>query len=319
MTTTTRFRKIWVTGGTGTVGKSLAAIQSEFPKHEFIFSGSSDCDLTKLDQVSDFVRSHHFDGIIHLAAVAGGIAFSTKYPATLLRDNVLMNINIIEAARLNGVGKTVLTLSTGMYPVDAPNPIKEEYIHNGPAHQSNYSYSYAKRLIEPSVRAYRTEYDMNVIGLTVNGMFSEYSDYREDRSIMLAALIRRFYENRKGSEKIMIWGDGSPLREYTYGHDIGRAFMWCLENYDDPQVMHIGSTEEHSVKETAFMIADQMGIERSRLFFDTSKPAGIHKKSTDNSKFISRSNFKYTPFKVGLERTIAYFCEHYGESKKVRL
>jgi GDP-L-fucose synthase len=150
-------------------------------------------------------------------------------------------------------------------------------------------------------------------------MFGEHSDYREDRSVMLAALIRRFYENRNGKDKITIWGDGSPLREYTYAPDMARAYMWCLDNYDEAQILHPGSIEEHSVKDTAYMIAEIMGIEKERLFFDTSKPAGIHKKSTDNSKFVSRSNFKYTPFREGLERTIHWFCEHYGNPEKVKL
>lgn len=313
------YKKIWVTGGTGLVGRSLESIQTEFPGREFIFSGSADCNLCDLNEVVAFIKRHQFDAILHLAAIAGGIGLSMKYPATLLRDNVLMNMYVLEGARLTGVKKTVMSLSTGMYAVNAPNPIKEEYIHDGYPHESNYSYSFAKRLVDPSIKAYRAEYGMNVIGLIPNGMFGEFSDYREDRSVMLAALVRRFYENRNGDSKISIWGDGSPLREYTYAPDMARAYMWCLDNYEDAQILHPGSTEEHSVKETAFMIADILGIKRERLEFDTSKPAGILKKSTDNSKFVSRSHFRYTPFREGLERMIHWFVEHYNDPTKVKL
>jgi len=313
------YKKIWVTGGTGLLGRSLQAIQHEFPDREFVFTGSRDCQLTDLSAVTRFIEKHRFDAILHMAAVAGGIGLSMKHPATLLRDNVLMNMYVLEGARLCAVPKTVMSLSTGMYAVDVPNPIKEEYIHDGYPHESNYSYSFAKRLVDPSIKAYRAEYNMNVIGLIPNGMFGEFSDYREDRSVMLAALIRRFYENRTGSDKITIWGDGSPLREYTYGPDMARAYMWCLDNYDEAQILHPGSTEEHSVKETAHLIAEIIGIDSARLFFDTSKPAGIHKKSTDNSKFVSRSNFKYTPFRQGLERSIHWFMEHYRDRSKVTL
>lgn len=313
------YKKIWVTGGTGLLGKSLELIKSDFPGREFVFTGTREVDLCDWNSVSAFAGRHSFDAIIHFAAKAGGIEMSYKHPAMLLRDNVLMNMYVVEAARAHGIKKTVMSLSTGMYAADAPNPIIEEYIHNGYPHQSNYSYSFAKRLIDPIITSYRAEYGINIIGLIPNGMFGEYSKYDKESSVMLAALIRRFYEQRNGAEPIVIWGDGSPLREYTYGKDMARAYMWCLDNYDDAQIMHSGSTEEHSVKDIAFMIADIIGIDRARLTFDTTKPPGIHRKATDNSKFVSRSNFTYTPFRIGLEHTIRWFMEHYNDPEKVRL
>jgi GDP-L-fucose synthase len=230
-----------------------------------------------------------------------------------------MNLNVLEAARLVGVQKTVLTLSTGMYPVDAPNPIKEECVHDGPPHPTNYSYSFAKRLIDPSVRAYRTEYGLNAIALSVNGIFGPNMDFREGKSAMLAALIRRFYENKNNDSKIGIWGDGSPLREYTYSQDLARAFMWCLDFYDDTQFLNVGSTEENSVKDTAFMIADLMQIDKERIEFDVTKPAGIPRKATDNSKFKSLSGFQYTAFKEGLKNSVQWFAQNYAILGSVKL
>lgn len=313
------YSNIWVTGGTGLVGEALKSIKNDYPHREFTFTNSKDCNLTNLDNVLKYAESLRPDAIIHLAAVSGGIGLSTKHPATLLRDNVLMDMNVLEAARILGVQKTVMTLSTGMYPANVPNPILEEYIHDGYPHESNYSYSFAKRLVDPSIKAYRTEYGLNVIGLIPNGIIGENSNYSYEASTVVAALIRRFHENREEDSKIVIWGDGSPLREFTYAKDIARAYMWCLDNYDDEQVLHIGTTEEHSIKDIAHMIADILGIDRSRVQFDTSKPAGQFKKSTDNSKFIRISDFQYTPFKVALENTIKYFCDHYGDNEKLRL
>lgn len=313
------YKKILVTGGTGLLGTGIKAIAQEYPQSEFVFFGSKDCNLTKLDETLAFISKHQPDAIIHTAALSGGIQYSRKYPATLLRDNVLMNLSVMESARLVGARKTIMTLSTGMYAPDAPNPIKEEYIHDGAPHDSNYSYSFAKRLIDPSIRAYRTEYGLNVIGLISNGIFGENGNFRPEESVMVAALIRRFYEHRNSREPIVIWGDGSPLREYTYSKDMARAFMWCLDHYDDTQSLHVGSTEEHSVKETAHMIADIMGIDPDRIVFDTAKPAGILKKSTDNSRFVRLSGFSYTPFHVGLAHTIKWFCEHYDKPGHVRL
>jgi len=230
---------------------------------------------------------------------------------------VWMDFNVLEAARLNGVQKNIMTLSTGMYPADVKIPIKEEYIHDGYPHPSNYSYSFAKRLIEPSIKAYKTEYDMNVIGLIPNGIFGENMNYNYDDSTMLAALIRRFYENKDKDNDIVIWGDGSPLREYTYAKDIARIYLWCLERYNDEQVLHIGTTQEQSVKDVAFMIAEIMKVHKKRITFDTSKPKGQYRKGTDNSKFMNISKFSYTPFRIGLENTINYFIENYPQNLRL--
>jgi GDP-L-fucose synthase len=313
------FNRILVTGATGLLGHAVMALAPDYPGTEFVGIGSKDCDLNRIDGTVDFVRKLAPDAIVHTAALAGGIQYSMQHPATLLRDNVLQNLAVLEAARQTGVKKTILTLSTGMYAVDAPVPIKEEYIHDGVPHQSNYSYAFAKRLIEPSIRAYRTEYGLPVIGLVSNGIFGEFANYRPAEAVMVASLIRRFVEQNGSGEPIVIWGDGSPLREYTYSSDMARAFLWCLEHYDDPQILHVGSTEEHSVKDTAFMIADILGIDRSRLRFDTTKPAGILRKGTDNSRFVSQSQFKYTPFREGLERTIRWFLDNKDIPGRVRL
>lgn len=313
------YRKILVTGGSGLLGTALNAISGEYPGREFMFFDSSQCDLTRPEEAIRFIGGHKPDAILHFAAVSGGVEFSIKHPATLLRDNVFMNLNVLEAARLHGVRKTIMTLSSGMYPASAPNPLVEDLIHDGAPHPSNYSYAYAKRLIDPSIKAYRTEYALNVIGLISNGIFGESANYSPGQSVMLTALIRRFFENRDNSEKIIIWGDGSPLREYTYSQDLARAFMWCLDNYDEVQVLNVGSTEEHSVRDIAFMIADALGVDRERLEFDASKPAGAHRKSTDNSRFVRLSGFRYTPFRVGLERTVRWFCDNYSRPGKVRL
>jgi len=308
------YKKVLLTGGYALVGTAIKSIKNEYPESEFIFIGSRDCDLTNKEKTFEYVQKCKPDAIIHLAAISGGIGLSTKYPAAILRDNVLMNCYILEAARTFGIKKTIMTLSTGMYPANALNPIKEDYIHDGCPPESNYSYSFAKRLIEPSIRAYRDEYGLNVIGLVPNGIFGENDNFNYNDAPMVPSLIRRFYENRYGDSKIIIWGDGTPLREYTYSKDIARTCMWCLNNYNEAQILNIGTTEEHSVKEIAFMIAEILGIDEKRIEFDTSKPKGVFRKSTDNSRFVQISNFLYTPFKVGLEKTIKWFCDTYKKS-----
>ena len=313
-------KRILVTGSSGVVGGALQDIApTTYRDHDFIFSTSKQCDLTNLAETVEYVRECNVDAILHLAAVSGGIQLSMEHPATVLRDNVLMNLNIMEAARLNGVKKTVMTLSTGIYPAKAPTPLREECMHDGYPHESNYSYSFAKRLVDPMIRAYRKEYGMNVIGLIPNAILGPRSNFDYKSSTVIPALIRRFYENREGNEKIVVWGDGTPSREVTSSWDVARAFMWCLGHYDDVQCLNIGTTERITVKEAAYLICETLKIDKSRILFDSTKPTGAQQKDTDNSKFLNLSRFKYMPISETIRKTIEYFVANYPNPHKLRL
>lgn len=305
------YKKIIVTGSSGVLGTAMKTICKNYPKIEFVFLRSQDCDLTDAAKTLDVVTKHKPEAILHLAAVSGGIGLSIKHQGSMLRDNVLMTFSILEAARHCNVRKLVMTLTTGMYPPNAPLPLKEDYIHDGYPHESNYGSSFAKRIIDPAIRAYREEYNTNVIGLVPSGIFGENDNFNYEDATMVPSLTRRFYENKKNDSEIVIWGDGTPLREYTYSKDLAKIYMWALQNYDEAQVLNIGTTEENSVGDIAYMIADIMNIDRNRIAFDTTKPNGVFRKNVDNSRFMALSNFKYTPFRVGLEKTIKWFCDTY--------
>jgi len=309
------YRKILVTGSSGVLGTAVKTISIDYPDTEFIFLTSKDCDLTDFSATLRIVDNYRPDAIFHLAAVSGGIGLSMKLQATMLRDNTLMAFSVLEAARKCIIKKTIMTLTTGMYPVHAPLPLSETSIHEGYPHDSNYGSSFAKRLIDPAIRAYREEYGMCVIGLVPSGIFGENDYFHPEDAAMVPALISRFYDRRNTDEKITIWGDGSPLREYTYAKDLARIYLWALHHYDNAQIMNIGTTEENSVRDIAFMIADIMGVDRARIFFDTTKPSGIFRKSTDNSYFLNLSKFNYTPFREGLEKTIQWFCKTHENHK----
>lgn len=306
------YRRILVTGSAGVLGSAVRAIQSDYPGCEFVFATRQDCDLRNAADALEHVTRTAPDAILHLAAVSGGVGLSLRYPATLLRDNVLMTIGMLEAARRARVRKLVMTLSSGMYAPTVALPIKEASIHDGPAHESNYGYAYAKRLIEPAIRAYRTEYGLNVVGLVPNGIFGENDDFGRQSASMPAALMRRFYEGRHGTAPLTVWGDGSPLRELTYSEDMARAFMWALFHYEAAEILNVGTAVEVSVRDLAFMIADELGVDRRRIVFDPSRPRGVHRKSTDTSRFAQLSGLEFTPFRVALKRTLAWLDEHYG-------
>jgi GDP-L-fucose synthase len=314
------FKKILVTGSSAVTGTGVKAVKDQYPASEFVFATSRDCDLTDASATLNYCDRVQPDAILHLAAVSGGIGLSLKHQASMLRSNVLLTFSILEAARKLGVAKTLMTLTTGMYPPDAPLPLTEASIHNGQPHVSNYGSSFAKRLIEPAIRGYREEYGLPVIGVIPNGIFGENDNFNYEDAPMLPALIRRFYENRFTSDSIIIWGDGTPLREYTYSRDVARAFLWCLHHYDDAQVLNTGTVEEFSIRDIAYMIADIMGVDRARIVFDTTKPNGVFRKNTDNSRFVAMSSFQYTPFREALERTIRWFADAYeANPSRIRL
>lgn len=305
------YSKILVTGSSAVLGTAVKACSVEYPNNIFIFVTSKDGNLADAKKTLELFKRHRPDAVLHLAAVSGGIGLSMNHPASLLRDNILMTFNVLEAARKTEVKKTVMTLTTGMYPPEAPLPLNENQIHNGYPHESNYGSSFAKRIIDPAIRAYREEYGLNVIGLIPSGIFGENDNFNYKDAPMLPALIRRFYENRKTKENIVIWGDGTPLREYTYSKDLARIYFWALQHYNDPQALNIGTVEENSVADIAFMIADILQVDRTRVVFDTAKPNGVFRKSTDNSRFMRLSNFKYTSFREGLKNTINWMVDKY--------
>jgi len=302
--------RILITGGNGVLGSAFKAIEDNHQWYKFFYWDSKHDLRLALNTVSE-MRTINPDYVIHCAAVSGGVGISADHPATLLRDNVRMDLNVLEAARLCGVKKVIMTLSSGMYPPNDIDPRIEYHIYYGRPDKSNYAYASAKRLIDPMIRAYRQEYGINVIGLVPNGIFGENDYFGPEDSNMTAALIGKFYKAWWGDRyqwpDIELWGDGTPLREITYAQDLARAYMWCLENYDEEQILNVGTTEENSVSAIALMIAEEMDVDPERIKWDTSKPSGPYHKSTDNSRFINLSNFEYTPFKVALQQTILWY------------
>lgn len=302
--------KILVTGSSAVTGTAVRAVSGDYPA-EFVFATSKDCDLTDAVATLDYFASIKADAVVHLAAVSGGIGLSANHHASMLRDNTLMTFSVLDAARKLNVGKVVMALTAGAYPPGAPLPFREEYLHMGPSHDSNYGSSYAKRLIEPAIRAYRSECGLKVVGLVPNGIFGPNDNFNYQDAPMLPALIRRFYEGRNSSDPIEIWGDGSPVREYTYSEDVARAFLWAAYHYDDDQVLNSGTTEANSIRDIAMMIAEIMQVDPSRVFFNTAKPSSVARRDTDNARFTSLSGLRYTPFKDGLRKTIEWFIDTY--------
>ncbi len=316
-----QYKRIMVTGGSAVAGDGLKSIvrKGEYAGREFTFPTSKECNVLDFEATKKYIADWKPDAVVHFAAISGGIQLTIDHPASVMRDNIMMNFNIVEAARLANVNKVVMTLSAAIYPAKTPVPMKEEEMHNGYPHETNYSYAFAKRLIDPMAKAYKKEYGMDVVDIVPGAIIGPKSNFNPASSTAIPALIRRFFENREGNEPLLVWGDGSPVRQFTSDEDMGRIAMWCVDNYDDPQMLNVSTSEETSIKDAAYMIAEFLHIDPRRLTFDTSKPAGTHSQSLDNSKFVSLSHFKYTPARDTIKRTVDYFAAHYPDQNTLRL
>jgi len=316
-----KYKKILVTGGSAVAGYGLKSVieKGEFSDREFFFPRSKECNLLNYEETKKYIEDIKPDAIIHFAAVSGGIQLTLDHPASVMRDNVIMNFNLVEAAREVGVKKTLMTLSGAVYPLEAEIPIREEWMHKGYPHETNYSYAFAKRLIDPMIKAYRQEYKMDIVGMIPDAILGPRSNFDPRSSTAIPALIRRFYEDKDNDEELVVWGDGSPLRQVTSDQDVARVAMWFIDSYSSEDLLNVGTMEEISIKDAAYLIADKLGLDEARISFDETKPKGTYRKATDNSRFVELSDFEYMSIRETMERTINYFIENYPDDSKLRL
>jgi len=300
-------RRVLVTGASGVLGAGFRTVAPDYPGYDFVFVSRPDLDLLDRARTEAFLSRERIQDVVHLAAISGGIQLTSAFPAQILRENTLLALNMLDACRATGVERLVMTLSNGMYPGSTDAFYREDQIHAGPPHPSNYAYAFAKRLIEPAIRAYRAQYGMRVIGLVPSGIFGEDDNYNPHDATWIAGLISRFCEAPDDGTDVVVWGDGTPVRELTYAPDMARAYLWCLEHYDDEKILNIGSSRAYTIREVAEMIADILGIDRRRLKFDADKARGIDRRVCDNSAFVGLSGFTFGPLRPGLERTVAWY------------
>ena len=270
---------------------------------------SSDCNL--LDKIStidffDKVRKNNKGKnvtYIHIAAVSGGSHLSDKIPATLFVENMEMAINSLEACRISNINRVILVLSTACYSSKLDNP-SESDLHKYPIETSEFGYSYAKRMLEVLMRAYNKQYKMNISCVLVNGVIGSGMKFDPSISILPAALIQKFIDNKSNESVIELWGDGKPIREYTSSKDLATALDWCLRNQEPNTLLNIGNTNKISVKELSFLIADLVGIDKNRIKFNGSQTSGKSIQATNNCNFVERSNFQYESIEISIKDAI---------------
>jgi GDP-L-fucose synthase len=298
---------VLVTGGSGMVGTSLKKI---LPNAFYI--SSRDCDFRDHSETDLLFKKIVPDFVIHLAAKVGGVKSNINQMGDFYYDNILINSNVLESSRKYNVKKVVSLLSTCIYPDNVNYPLTEEQIHNGPPHFSNYGYAYAKRMLDVHSRAYRNQYGCNFITAVPNNLFGENDNYDLENSHVIPAIIRKIHESKINNEDLHLWGDGSPLREFTYSYDLAKILLFLLEKYDEPEPINVGNTYQYSILNVAEKISKILNFD-GNIIWNKNAPSGQHKKPSSNIKLINLGWKKenYTSFDTSLRKSCEWFLEKY--------
>ena len=303
--------KIYIAGHRGMVGSAIERKLIAEGYHNIIHRTSSELDLRNQDLVNSFFFVDKPDYVILAAAKVGGIHANNTYRAEFIYDNLMMEANIIHASYLNKVKKLLFLGSSCIYPKNAPQPLKEEYLLSGYLESTNQPYAIAKIAGIEMCDSYRAQYGCNFISAMPTNLYGTNDNYHPENSHVLPALIRRIILAKKNNDPcVTIWGTGTPRREFMYVDDLADACYFLLQNYNEPGLVNIGWGEDVSIKELATMIASEVGYTGS-LEFDTSKPDGTPRKLMDTTK-LSNLGWKLSVhLQEGIRRTIAEVADKF--------
>ncbi|KAH8548359.1 hypothetical protein BGW37DRAFT_506898 [Umbelopsis sp. PMI_123] len=317
---------ILVTGGSGLVGKAIEWViendkSERYGKKEgetWIFLTSKDGDLRKPEDTKAIFEKYKPTHVIHLAALVGGLFKNMKYKLDFLRDNLLINDNVLETSKNYGVKKVVSCLSTCIFPDKTSYPIDETMIHNGPPHESNFGYAHAKRMIDVQNKAYNEQYGCNFTSVIPTNVYGPHDNYSLEDSHVLPGLTHKCYLAKKNNTPFIVGGTGKPLRQFIYSRDLAKLFIWTLREYQEtePIILSVGEKDEVSIKDVADAIVNAVGFE-GEYSFDTTRSDGQFKKTASNEKLLKYiPDFEFTPFNVAVKESVDWFLENYETCRK---
>lgn len=306
-------QRILVAGGSGFVGRHLIRKLHERGVHSENISAPSraELDLRRWEDCQQAAAGQ--DIVIHLAAVVGGIGINREKPGEFFYDNLMMGAQLMEAARLAGVRKFVAIGTICAYPKFTPIPFREEDLWNGYPEETNAPYGLAKKMLLVQAQAYRQQYDFNAVHLLPVNLYGPGDNFDPHSSHVIPALIRKCVEAvTTGSSEIVVWGDGSPTREFLYVEDCAEGILLAAERYDKAAPVNLGSGMEISIRDLVHLIADQVGF-TGKIVWDTTKPNGQPRRCLDVSRAEREFGFRAkTLFAEGLRRTIDWYRAAYS-------
>jgi len=312
MGTDIRASKVLVTGGSGFLGCHVALELRKRGATTIFCPRSAEADLTDARTADALIATTQPDLILHLAAKVGGIGANQRHPGTFFRDNMAMGLNVLEAARKHGTAKVVVAGTICAYPKFAPVPFREDDLWNGYPEETNAPYGVAKKALLVMAQAYRQEFGCNFVMLFPVNLYGPHDNFDLETSHVIPAMIRKFDEARRaGEKKVVLWGDGSPSREFLFVEDCARGLVDAAERYDDPDPVNLGSGRDITMRELATLIGNKVGFVGD-IEWDTTRPNGQPRRLLDVSRARERFGFEATtPLDSGLDRTIEWFRAHH--------
>jgi GDP-L-fucose synthase len=302
-------RRIAVTGGAGFLGSFLVEKLRQSGADVFV-PLIEEYDLVKPEDIQRMLRDSRPDLIIHLAALAGGIGANRARPADFFYINLMMGVQLMHEAWKLGVEKFVAIGTICAYPKFTPLPFKEENLWDGYPEETNAPYGLAKKMLLVQAQAYREQYGFNAIYLLPVNLYGPRDNFNLETSHVVPALIRKCLEAKeRGDKQVVLWGDGSPTREFLYVEDAAEGIALAAERYNGSEPVNLGSGFEISIKDLASLIARLSGFE-GELVWDISKPNGQPRRGLDVSRAEKLFGFRsQTPFEEGLRRTIDWYVK----------
>lgn len=294
--------KIYVAGHRGMVGNAILKNLQEKGFTNIVTRTSSELNLVNQQQVADFFATEKPEYVFLAAAKVGGILANATFKADFIYENIMIQSNVIHQSYQNGVKKLLFLGSSCIYPKLAPQPLKEDYLLTGLLEETNAPYAIAKIAGIKMCDAYRAQYDCNFISVMPTNLYGFNDNYDLQNSHVLPALLRKFHEAKSNSlPEVTVWGTGKPLREFLHASDMASACVYLMQNYNAEGFVNIGSGEEISIKDLAYLIKEIVGFQ-GEIIFDVSKPDGTPRKLMDTSKLHSLGWNYSIPLKKGIQQ-----------------
>jgi len=309
-------KRITVTGGRGFLGGHLVRRLRENRGCENVFIADlPEYDLRDLGSIRRMFDDQRPDIVIHLAAVVGGIGANRDNPGRFFYDNAIMGIQLMHEAYSRGIEKFVMLGTICCYPKFTPIPFKEENLWNGYPEETNAPYGLAKKILLVQSQAYRQQYGFNSIFLMPVNLYGPGDNFNPKSSHVIPALIKKCVDAKQaGDDHIVVWGDGTPTREFLYVEDAAEGIVLAAERYNDSEPVNLGSAFEISIKDLVELIARLTGF-TGKIVFDPAKPNGQPRRKLDTSRAKERFGFvSQTTFEDGLRKTVEWYLIQRGRS-----
>jgi GDP-L-fucose synthase len=303
-------RRVTVTGGAGFLGHHVVTRLNNMGAEVYV-PLIEEYDLVKPEEIGRLYDTARPDMVIHLAALAGGIGANRARPADFFYINLMMGVQLMHEAYLRGLEKFVAIGTICAYPKFTPIPFREENLWGGYPEETNAPYGLAKKMLLVQAQAYREQYGFNAIYLLPVNLYGPRDNFNLETSHVIPAMIRKFLEAKeRGDNHVVLWGDGSPTREFLYVDDAARGILMAAENYNGSEPSNLGSGQEISIKDLANLICRLTGYQ-GELIWDTSKPNGQPRRALDTSRAWEYFNFRSeVPFEEGLRNTIDWYLQN---------